>query len=191
MVRIVAKELLVFFVDECHLLWGDLLGYAWGPMAERIEVPVENVRERQTYYGALNLLNGRTSLFPAEKGNGACTVAFLKWLRWRHQCRPMICVWDRAPYHWCEEVKTYLRTLNGDRPELERAIHFLPLATYAPKQNPMEDVWLAGKRQVRSQWFRLDTFAAVKHCFSTTIAFHAHASAQNEKLNWYGRLQLV
>lgn len=186
---IVTKERLLFFLDESHLIWGDALGYVWGPMGERITVPIENIRERQTYYGAVNILNGRTSLFPAEKGNGAHTVAFLKWLRWRHQCRPMICVWDRAPYHWCQEVRAYLRTVNGDRPEADRAIHLMPFAKYAPEQNPMEDVWLAGKRRVRSQWYRLETFADVTRCFSTTIAFHS--CANHEKLNWYGRLQLV
>lgn len=98
----------------------------------------------------------------------------------------MICVWDRAPYHWCKEVKTYLRTVNGDRPESERAIHFMPFARYAPEQNPIEDVWLAGKRHVRRQWYRLETFTDVKNCFSTTIAFHS--SVKHEKLSWYGRL---
>jgi transposase len=187
--RIIARDLLVFFLDECHLVWGDALGYVWGPMGERVEIPIESVRKRQSYYGALNVLNGRTSLFPADKGKGANTVAFLKWLRWRHQCRPMICVWDRASYHWCEEVRTYLRTINGDRSEAERAIHLIPFARYAPEQNPIEDVWLAGKREVRRQWFRLDTFADVKACFSTTIVFHS--STNHEKLNWYGRSQLI
>ena len=181
--------MLVFFLDECHLLWGDALGYVWGPMGERVTVPIENVRERQTYYGALNFLNGRTSLFPADTGNGANTITFLQWLRWRHQGRPMICVWDRARYHWCHEVKTYLRRVNGDRPESERAIHLIPFAKYASEQNPMEDVWLVGKRQVRSQWYRLDTFADVTRCFSTTIMHRTNVN--HEKLNWYGRRQLI
>jgi putative transposase len=38
----------VLFVDECHLLWGDILGYVWGPRGERIEVPILNDRDRQT-----------------------------------------------------------------------------------------------------------------------------------------------
>ena len=39
-------------VDECHLLWGDLLSYAWGRKDKQIEIPIKNERERQTYYGA-------------------------------------------------------------------------------------------------------------------------------------------
>jgi hypothetical protein len=44
-------ELVVFFQDECHLLWGDLCGYVWGKTSERIEVPMTNERQKQTYYG--------------------------------------------------------------------------------------------------------------------------------------------
>ena len=39
-------------VDECHLLWGDLVSYAWGRKDKRIDIPIKNERERQTYYGA-------------------------------------------------------------------------------------------------------------------------------------------
>ena len=39
-------------VDECHLLWGNLLSYAWGRKDKQIEIPLKNERERQTYYGA-------------------------------------------------------------------------------------------------------------------------------------------
>ena len=42
--------------DECHLLWGDVCGRVWGPRNTAIEVPLSNERERQTYYGAVNLL---------------------------------------------------------------------------------------------------------------------------------------
>jgi len=51
--QIVSGQLVVF-VDECHLLWGDLCGYVWGKTDERIEVPIINER-KQTYYGAVNL----------------------------------------------------------------------------------------------------------------------------------------
>ena len=44
----------VFMIDECHLLWGDILGYTWGRTDERIEIPIKNQKERQTYYGALD-----------------------------------------------------------------------------------------------------------------------------------------
>ena len=39
-------------VDECHLLWGNLLSYAWVRKDKQIEIPIKNEGERQTYSGA-------------------------------------------------------------------------------------------------------------------------------------------
>ncbi len=44
-----SEELLVFFLDECHLVWGDICGYIWGRTDMRIEIPVKNEKEKQTY----------------------------------------------------------------------------------------------------------------------------------------------
>ena len=140
-VAIINKETVVLFVDECHLLWGDTLGYAWGPRGERIEIPILNERDRQTYYGAVNLLSGSAFVMPAETGNGEHSVLFLNALRRNFQGRRLLIIWDRATYHRADLVKAYLKTLNGDRPEQERLIHLEYFAPHAPEQNPMEDVW--------------------------------------------------
>ncbi len=50
--EIEAGNITVFMIDECHLLWGDLLGYVWGRTDQRIEINIKNEKERQTYYGA-------------------------------------------------------------------------------------------------------------------------------------------
>ena len=47
-------EIIVFFLDECHLLHSDLTGYVWGQSQIRIEVPITNEKDRQTYFAALN-----------------------------------------------------------------------------------------------------------------------------------------
>ncbi|MEG3900366.1 hypothetical protein QT989_32810, partial [Microcoleus sp. SVA1_B6] len=44
-------EIIVLFLDECHLLHGDLTGYVWGQSKIRIEVPITNEKDRQTYFG--------------------------------------------------------------------------------------------------------------------------------------------
>jgi putative transposase len=51
-----SRKLVVYLIDECHLLWGDVCGYLWGRRNERIEIPLVNQREKQTYYGAVNYL---------------------------------------------------------------------------------------------------------------------------------------
>ena len=52
--EIEGEKLVVFMVDECNLLWGDLYSYTWGRTDKRIEIPIKNDWERQTYYGALD-----------------------------------------------------------------------------------------------------------------------------------------
>ena len=176
-------------VDECHLVWGDACGYGWGPRGDRIEIPITNIRARQSYYGALNLLTGWTVLWEAAAGNKEHTVAFLIYLRQCFQGRRMIVVWDGAPYHRAQVVRDYLTQVNGPAcPEPERRIQLIQFAPYAPTQNPMEDVWLAGKRQVRKQWADLGTFGDVKTVFSTTVT---RTQFLFEKLNWYGRDHLI
>ena len=54
--EIESGELSVFFLDECHLVWGDVCGYVWGKSNERIEIPIQNEKERTTYFGAVDYL---------------------------------------------------------------------------------------------------------------------------------------
>lgn len=186
---ILHKQTVWLFLDECHLLWGDACGYAWGPRNERVYLPIENIKDRQTYYGALNLLTGRPVVWEADSGNKENTVAFLTYLRQVFQGRRMVITWDGASYHTAHLVRDYVGQINGPEcPEPQRRIQLLRFAPHAPAQNPMEDVWLAGKREVRKQWAELTIFADVKHVFSQTITttqFHFH------KLDWYGRDQLI
>jgi len=65
----------VFFEDECHLLWGDICGYIWGNTKERIEVPVLNERQRQTYFGALNYYTQEFLIKPCKKGDSSNAIA--------------------------------------------------------------------------------------------------------------------
>jgi putative transposase len=52
--EIEAGILVVYMIDECHLKRGDVCGYVWGKTNTRVEVPMTNQRERETYFGAFN-----------------------------------------------------------------------------------------------------------------------------------------
>jgi len=176
-------------VDECHLLWGDARGYVWGPKHKRLVIPIKNIRDRQTYYGAVNLLTGQTAIWEAAKGNMVYTVGFLTYLRQYYQGRRMVICWDRAPYHRGHVVQEYLGQINGPAcPEPDRKIQIELFAPHAPTQNPMEDVWLMGKRAVRHQWTELTSFHDVKTVFTHAITHH---QSLIKKLNWYGRDHLI
>lgn len=75
-----------------HLLWGDVCGYLWGKAGERIEVPIPNERERQTYYGALNLQTQVCMIQSYDKGNSASTVSFMSYLVEAHS-NSQIALW--------------------------------------------------------------------------------------------------
>ena len=53
-IGIESGKIIVLFLDECHLLYGDLTGYVGGQSQIRIEVTITNKKDRQTYFSALN-----------------------------------------------------------------------------------------------------------------------------------------
>jgi transposase len=168
-------------VDECHLLWGDVCGYGWGKTCERLVAQVGNAKERQSYFGALNGMTGELLLLPAEKADSEATIAFLGKLREHYLHKQLWVIWDNASYHTSQLVKDYLKQINGQLPPQQWPLTLIGLATNAPEQNPIEDVWLNGKTQIRKQ-AGLKTFAQVKQCFVDTISTNTY---NYEKFNWY------
>jgi hypothetical protein len=72
-------KLRVLLIDECHLMWGDLSGYVWGKSDQEIAVPVVNEREKQTYYGAIDYLQGELVLKAYDAGNSKNRPALPTW----------------------------------------------------------------------------------------------------------------
>ena len=79
--EIEAGNLVVLMIDECHLLWGDLLGYVWGKTDIRVELPIKNEKLRQTYYGALDYHTKEFMLKEYSRVNTENTRDFLKYLQ--------------------------------------------------------------------------------------------------------------
>jgi DDE superfamily endonuclease len=103
---------LVLFQDECHLLNGDICGYIWGKTGVRIEVPIRNEKDRQTYYGTLNYQTQELTVQGYPAGNGASTVEFVKHLRDKYSQSKIILIWDGASYHRFGEFRDYLAIIN-------------------------------------------------------------------------------
>ena len=103
--EIAEGQLIVYAQDECHLLWGDTTGYAWGRRNEKTEVPIQNIKQRQTYYGALNLYYRDFVLMPHDGGNSENTVTFIRHLQNLNPDKKLILIWDGASYHRSEEVR--------------------------------------------------------------------------------------
>jgi transposase len=155
----------VFFQDECHLLWGDLCGQVWGPRNQRVEVPITNERERQTYYGAVNLATGQCFVQASDKGNGDATVHYLSHLMSQQPEAQFAMIWDGASYHRSTEVKAFLESVNHGLDPEDWKLTCLRFAPNDPKQNPIEDIWLQAKRWIREWFHQCKTFDAVKVLF--------------------------
>jgi transposase len=159
------RELLVFFIDECHLLWGDICGYVWGRTDERIEVPITNERHKQTYYGALDLQTQQCLIQATEKGNSENTIAFVKYLLQQYPDSRIALIWDGATYHRSQEFKDYLESVNQGQDEPDWKITCIRFAANDPKQNPMEDIWLQAKRFIREYYHLCTSFNVAKFLF--------------------------
>ncbi len=176
---------MVFFEDECHLLWGDLCGYVWaaafagklpretclGKTDERIEVPITNERSKQTYYGAVNIHTQQCVIQAASAGNSESTIAFLKYLLAQCPNNRIALIWDGATYHRSQEVREYLKSVNQALDEPNWKITCIRFAPNDPKQNPIEDIWLQAKRFVREYYPSSVTLRKQKS--KTTFKTHA------------------
>ncbi len=162
----------VLFVDECHLLWGDLCGYAWGPKGEPNAVPMTNTKSRQTYYGGLNLFTGQTVVKAFNRGNTECTIAFLDFLQQQFPDQLLTLIWDGATYHTSADVRAYLTELNADLAETQWPITCIKLAPHAPEQNPIETIWGVAKNLLQQNYHQLTSFAKVKRFFVDATQDH-------------------
>jgi len=172
----------VLFQDECHLVWGDVCGYVWGQRNIPLTIPITNERERQTYYGTVNLLTREMVVQAFPAGKGAYTVDFLRGLRDYYGGKPIILLWDGATYHRDAQVKALLAQINADLPETDWLLTCLRFAPNAPEQNPIEDIWLRAKNFLRKHFAQNKTFAQVKSCFT---AFLHQLTFESVKFAWY------
>ena len=175
-------EMIVLLEDECHLLWGDCLGYVWGKRGAALEVFMTNERERQTYYGAVNLASREFHLQAFSAGNGENTVAYLNWLRKVYEGKKLLLLWDGATYHRDAQCQAFLAEVNQGLAEKDWRVTFMRFAPNAPEQNPVEDIWLAGKNDLRKKFSEHKTFAAVKESF---VGFLKDFLLASVKFDWY------
>lgn len=167
---IAAQEVVVLYIDECHLLAGDACGYVWAPRQQRVCIPISNHRDRQTYYGALNALTGELIVVPFEAGTSEWTMIFIEYLREQYRGKRLIVCWDGASYHRSTELREYLEGVNLGIPREQWPVTCLQFAPHAPEQNPIENVWLQAKQFVRKHWYRCKgAFQSVMELFEEAL----------------------
>jgi hypothetical protein len=178
------------------LLWGDVCGYVWGPIGERLEIPIKNERERQTYFGAVNLATGQCLVQRYGCGNGEYTMKYLQYLMSQCPEQRLVLIWDGSIYHRSQEIKAFLASVNDGLTEVDWTITLLQFAPNDPTQNPYafggarpyEDIWLAAKKWIRTCWHQCRTFDAVKVLFELTMHYQIF---KFPKLHRLGKFSLI
>ena len=180
--EIQSGRLVVFFVDECHLLGGDVCGYVWGRTDIRIEIPIKNIKDRQTFFGALDYQTQEFIVRQYEAGNSENTVQFIKYLQSQRPGQRIVLIWDGAKYHNSNDFQDFLAEVNENYESTQWPITCIRFAPNAPEQNPVEDVWLQAKNLIRKFWPLCKTFGAVKWLFNF---FTNHQQFDFPKLHQY------
>ena len=112
--EIEAGRLVVYIIDQCHLLWRDVCRYVWGKTKIRVKVPMTNQKERQTYFGALNYQTKQFFVREYGTGNSENTVLFVKYLQSLNIGARILIFWYGASYHKYGEMRDYLSLVNQD-----------------------------------------------------------------------------
>lgn len=154
----------------------------WSKRNTAIAVPMTNERERQTYDGALHRLTQTVHRQERPVGDGASTVAYLRWCQTLYPDKKFLLLWDGASDHRGQERQSFLAQENAGVAAADWKITCVLFAPNAPEQNPVEDLWLKGKTSLRKQFAVNKTFAAVQQCFS---AFLRSLSFDSIKCRWY------
>ena len=124
----------MYMIDECHLQRGDVCGYVWGKTHTRVEVPMTNQRERQTYFGALNYQTKQFFVREYGAGNSANTVLFVKDLQSLNTGAIILIFWDGQVIintQKCEKILAWLIRMREKSEWLIRCELFAPNALLA------------------------------------------------------------
>jgi transposase len=104
-----------------------------------------NEKNRQTYYGALNLCEPDLIISEYKKGDGEYTVDFVNKLIQKNPTQKILIFWDGAAYHQGKLMQEFLSKTNTGLEKKDWQVTCHLFAPYAPEENPIESVWLQVK----------------------------------------------
>jgi transposase len=133
--------------EKATIVWVDEAGFYLLPMAVRTwapagQTPILRVKLTRDHLSAISgiTLDGRLFLQVRPTSyDGTAVVKFLRVLL-RKISGKIVVIWDGAPIHRSQEIKTFLKGRAGKRLHLEQ------LPGYAPDLNPDEGIWQYLKR---------------------------------------------
>jgi putative transposase len=126
-------ETVILAGDEASLYLQATTMRVWAPVGQTPIVRVHTGRENTNIYGCLNLQTGMEIVMQAETMNSVTTADYLQMIADTIPGKPILLLWDRAPWHRGPAVREFLAA----NPRFE--IVWLPPG--APDLNPQEQVW--------------------------------------------------
>lgn len=135
-----APETVILAEDEASLYLQATLERVWAPRGRTPVVYASPSRTKTTFYGTLNLATGEVISTRSEQMNAEATAAHLRQVLAAIPDRPLLLLWDRAPWHRGAALRQVLQ----EHPRLE--VMKFPVA--APELNPQEQVWKATRHEV-------------------------------------------
>ena len=112
----------------------------WAPVGQTPVIKAAPGRDNTHFYGALNLHSGVEVALRSDVMNAEVSALFLCRLLRAYPERPILLLWDRAPWHRGPAIAAVLEA----NPRLE----IVRLPAGSPELNPQEPVWKATREAV-------------------------------------------
>ena len=156
---------MLVYLDEAHIHQDAGLGYGWSARGQRFWIGSHSPRlaDKLSFYGLYLYNEGEVRLWPYARANGENTIDVLHRLRAEWPDKPLILVWDGAPYHRASAVREAAAALQ---------IELMPLPGYSPDFMPVEALW---------RWLREDV--TYHHCHRTAEDLSRRVAAFEARLN--------
>lgn len=158
----------VLALDQMSAYLQATLTRVWSPVGQTPFMWVTPQRDHLHFYGALNVLTGQEIALPMAQMNTESTLHFLQHVLACFPNRPILLLWDRAPWHQGEA-----RRFVEAHPCLQM-IYFPP---GCPDLNPQEHVW----KQTRDAVGHLCDY---RHLSDLAKAFHRHLESTLFPFTW-------
>ena len=125
----------VYFADAVHPEHQTKPAFGWVKKGSKPAIKTTAGRGRVNIHGALCLETFDAPFVEPISVDGQSAVQLLAKIEANNPSKSTIhVIWDNAPYHRCETVRTWL-----SRPDCR--IHLIRLPTYCPHLNPIERLW--------------------------------------------------
>ncbi len=148
----------VFAADEVRMVLEAVTRRAWLRKGERTILKVNQSREYQNYFGALNQKTFKCYVYEVNWQNQEQILLALAKLLNQFPNKRICIVWDNASFHKGKLIREALA-----EGQLLKRVHLVNLPPYAPDHNPIEHIWNTVKDNLANKQF--ESFDITKAMF--------------------------